>query len=141
MPESPTPAVPPSSSAPPRRRGRRLGCIAAVALLLAAGGFALYVWAALSFSFSEGERAGYVQKFSKKGWVCKTWEGELAMVSLPGTLAETFRFSVRDDKVAEVINASVGRRVALSYEQHKGIPTDCFGETEYFVTGAKVVEP
>ncbi|HXU32444.1 MAG TPA: hypothetical protein VN851_17900 [Thermoanaerobaculia bacterium] len=141
MPESPTSAVPPSSSTPPRRRGRRFGCAAAVLLLLVAGGFVLYVWVALSFNFSEGERAGYVQKFSKKGWVCKTWEGELAMVSLPGTLAETFRFSVRDDKVAEVINASVGRRVALSYEQHKGIPTDCFGETEYFVTGAKVVEP
>jgi hypothetical protein len=121
--------------------GRRLGCGAALLLLLAAGGFVLYVWAALSFDFSEGERAGYVQKFSRKGWVCKTWEGELAMVTLPGTLAETFRFSVRDDKVAEVINASVGRRVALSYEQHKGLPTDCFGETEYFVTGAKVVEP
>lgn len=140
MPEPSSPAAPPSAPAPSRRR-RRLGCGVALFLLLAAGGFALYVWAALSFSFSEGERAGYVQKFSKKGWVCKTWEGELAMVSLPGTLAETFRFSVRDDKVAEVINASVGRRVALSYEQHKGIPTDCFGETEYFVTGAKVVEP
>ncbi len=141
MPENPSPLASPPASTPPRRWGRRLGCGAALVLLLAAGGFALYVWAALSFSFSEGERAGYVQKFSKKGWVCKTWEGELAMVSLPGTLAETFRFSVRDDKVAEVINASVGRRVALSYEQHKGIPTDCFGETEYFVTGAKLVEP
>jgi hypothetical protein len=141
MTETSSSAAPPSAPAPSRRLGRRLGCGAAVLLLLAAGGFALYVWAALSFNFSEGERAGYVQKFSKKGWVCKTWEGELAMVTLPGTLAETFRFSVRDEKVAEVINASVGRRVALSYEQHKGIPTDCFGETEYFVTGAKVVEP
>lgn len=141
MTETSSPVVPPPVSAPPRRWGRRLGCGLGLLLLLAAGGFALYVWAALSFNFSEGERAGYVQKFSKKGWVCKTWEGELAMVSLPGTLAETFRFSVRDDKVAEVINASVGRRVALSYEQHKGLPTDCFGETEYFVTGAKVVEP
>lgn len=141
MTETSTPHVPPSVSAPPRRWGRRLGCAALVLLLLAAGGFALYVWAALSFSFSEGERAGYVQKFSKKGWVCKTWEGELAMVSLPGTLAETFRFSVRDDAVAKVINDSIGRRVALSYEQHKGLPTDCFGETEYFVRGAKVVEP
>ncbi len=141
MPEISSPVAPPSAPVPPRRWGRRLAIGGILLLLLAAGGFALYVWAALSFNFSEGERAGYVQKFSKKGWVCKTWEGELAMVSLPGTLAETFRFSVRDDKVAEVINASVGRRVALSYEQHKGIPTDCFGETEYFVTGAKVVEP
>lgn len=141
MTETSSAAAPPSAPVAPRRLGRRLGCGAALLLLLVAGGFALYVWAALSFNFSEGERAGYVQKFSKKGWICKTWEGELAMVSLPGTLAETFRFSVRDSHVAEVINASIGRRVALSYEQHKGIPTDCFGETEYFVTGAKVVEP
>ncbi len=139
VPSTPAPSTPVPAS--PRRWGRRLGVGAILLLLLAAGGFALYVWVALSFNFSEGERAGYVQKFSKKGWICKTWEGELAMVSLPGTLAETFRFSVREDAVAAVINSSLGRRVALSYEQHKGVPTDCFGETEYFVTGAKVVEP
>ncbi len=141
MPEMSTPVASPTAPVPPRRFWRRLAFGGILLLLLAAGGFALYLWAALSFNFSEGERAGYVQKFSKKGWVCKTWEGELAMVSLPGTMSETFRFSVRDDAVARVINDSVGRRVALSYEQHKGIPTDCFGETEYFVTGAKLVEP
>lgn len=103
-------------------------------------GFFLYTWSALAWSYSEGERAGYVQKFSNKGWICKTWEGELAMVSIPGSLPEKFNFSVRDDGVAERINVSLGKRVALSYEQHKGVPTSCFGETEYFVYDVKVVE-
>jgi len=111
------------------------GVIAAPILLLV-----LYTWSALAWSYSEGERAGYVQKLSKKGWLCKTWEGELAMVSIPGTAPEKFLFSIRDDVVAERINASLGRRVALTYEQHKGVPTSCFGETEYFVIGVKVVE-
>jgi hypothetical protein len=102
--------------------------------------FALYTWSALNWSYSQGERAGYVQKFSRKGWVCKTWEGELAMVNIPGSLTEKFQFSVRDDKIADYINASLGKRVALSYEQHVGIPTTCFGETQYFVTAVRVVE-
>jgi hypothetical protein len=101
--------------------------------------FAIYTWSALTFTYSSGERAGYVQKFSRKGWICKTWEGELAMVSMPGTMSEKFLFSVRDDKVADYINNSLGKRVALSYQQHVGIPTSCFGDTEYFVTAVKVV--
>jgi hypothetical protein len=102
--------------------------------------FALYTWTALTWSYSKGERAGYVQKFSKKGWICKTWEGELAMVSLPGAMPEKFYFTVRDDSVAARINQSLGKRVALTYNQHKGVPTSCFGETEYFVADVKVVE-
>jgi len=102
--------------------------------------FALYTWSALNWSYSKGERAGYVQKFSHKGWLCKTWEGELAMVNIPGSLTEKFQFTVRDDKIADYINASLGKRVALSYEEHVGIPTTCFGETRYFVTAVRVVE-
>ena len=102
--------------------------------------FGLYTWSALTWSYSKGERAGYVQKFSKKGWICKTWEGELAIVSIPGTMSEKFFFSVRDDAVAARINESMGKRVKLTYEQHMGIPTTCFGETEYFVVDVKVVE-
>jgi hypothetical protein len=102
--------------------------------------FAIWTWSALTWSYSEGERAGYVQKFSKRGWLCKTWEGELAMVNVPGAMQEKFAFSVRDDLVAQHVTASMGKRVALTYEQHKGVPTTCFGETEYFVTAVKVLE-
>lgn len=102
--------------------------------------FALYTWAALTWSYSKGERAGYVQKFSKKGWICKTWEGELAIVSIPGTMAEKFYFTVRNDSVARLVNQTMGKRVALVYHQHMGIPTTCFGETQYFVIDVKAVE-
>ena len=96
--------------------------------------FALYTWSALTWTYSSGERAGYVQKFSKKGWVCKTWEGELAMANLPGTMPQIFSFTVRNDSIAHVLEQNAGKQVSLTYEQHRGIPTSCFGETEYFVT-------
>ncbi len=102
---------------------------------------ALIVWifGALRFSYATGERAGYVQKISKKGWLCKTWEGELAMVNLPGAMPEKFLFTVRDEKVAEDVRRTVGQHVALLYEQHVGLPTTCFGETEYFITSVRPV--
>jgi hypothetical protein len=102
--------------------------------------FGLYTWAALTWSYSSGERAGYVQKFSRKGWVCKTWEGELALVSIPGTMSEKFYFTVRDDSVAAHVNETMGKRVAVVYHQHMGVPTRCFGDTQYFVIGVRSVE-
>jgi hypothetical protein len=114
--------------------------IIAVVLIAPLVVFALYTWSALTWTYSSGERAGYVQKLSKKGWICKTWEGEMALVSIPGTMSEKFYFTVRDDSIAARINQTIGKRVALTYKQHKGIPTSCFGETEYFVADVKVVE-
>ena len=133
--------VQPVSSTPPaRRRGcGRAGLVLVLLLLVAAGLVALYAWITLSYSYSEGERAGYVQKFSNKGWLCKTWEGELAMVNLPGSLAQMFPFTVRDEAVAQRINQSLGQQVVLHYEEHRGVPTTCFGETGYFVTGVRTV--
>lgn len=102
-----------------------------VLAVLLAGYFTFVLW----WNYSSGERAGWVQKFSNKGWLCKTWEGELALVSLPGTSVEKFFFTVRDDAVAEKINKIVGHRVSLHYEEKVGLPTSCFGETRYYVTG------
>jgi hypothetical protein len=101
---------------------------------------ALYFWAALSWSYSSGERAGWVQKFSHKGWICKTWEGELALVSLPGSVPEMFAFTVRDDAVAAQVTKVMGKRVSLHYEEKVGLPTTCFGETRHYVTGVSVSE-
>lgn len=100
---------------------------------------ALYTFVVLSWSYSAGERAGFMQKLSHKGFVCKTWEGELQLVAMPGSMPEKFLFSVRDEAVAQRINATMGKRVALTYEQHIGVPTSCFGETAYFVTDVKEV--
>jgi hypothetical protein len=98
-------------------------------------------WAAitLNVTYARGERAGYIQKFSEKGWICKTWEGQIAMVNVPGANQERFDFSVRDDSVAAEITRLMGSRVAISYEQHRGVPGTCFGETDYFVIGVKPV--
>jgi hypothetical protein len=120
---------------------RGFGVIAVlVALLVVAALTAAYVWGALKWSYSSGERAGWVQKFSRKGWICKTWEGEMAMVSMPGSTTEKFHFTVWRDGVATEINKYMGRRVTLHYEQKVGLPTTCFGETRYFVTRVTLVE-
>lgn len=101
------------------------------------------VWAtvALSFDFSTGERVGWVQKLSRRGWLCKTWEGELQMSNIPGSAPILFEFTVPDDSIARVIESAAGRKVALYYEQHVGVPTTCFGETQYFVSRVRVLEP
>jgi hypothetical protein len=100
----------------------------------------LYTWATLNWVYSSGERAGYVQKLSEKGWVCKTYEGELVLVSMPGTQAEKFMFTVRNPEIAKKINETVGKRVRLIYEEHVGIPTTCFGETGYFVSDVQLLD-
>jgi hypothetical protein len=113
-----------------------LGLVVVVSVIIVG-----YIWLALQWSYSEGERAGFMQKLSKKGWICKTWEGELSLVALPGAAPEKFIFTVRDDAVADKINQQVGQRVALTYEEHRGLPTSCFGDTAYFVTDVKRVTP
>ena len=122
------------------QRRSRMKFILPGLVLLPILGFILYTWATLHWSYSSGERTGYIQKFSKKGWLCKTWEGELAMLTVPGTMPEKFYFSVRDDAVANHISQAAGKRVVLMYDQHKGVPSTCFGETEYFVTDLKIAD-
>jgi hypothetical protein len=109
-------------------------CVAV--LLLLAG----YTWLSLNWSYSEGDRAGSLQKFSKKGWICKTWEGELLLTTVPGAIPEKFEFSVRDEEVARQVLANIGKRVVLGYAQHKGVPSSCFGDTEYFVEKVQAVQ-
>ena len=127
---------PPKKSFKRRHWGKLL--IAAIVLIPVVG-ITLWTAIALGYSYSSGERVGYLNKFSKKGWLCKTYEGEISMVNLPGQLAGAFEFTVRDDSIAALINKAQGQRVAVSYTQHKGLPTSCFGETDYFVKGVKVL--
>jgi hypothetical protein len=128
----------PTDTQVPRKKRWKLRIIlllVVLPLLLFAG----YTWLTLNFSYAVGERSGYIQKISKRGWICKTWEGELAMTTVPGVAPVIFPFSVRSDAVAHQVSEYAGRRVSLSYQQHKGIPTTCFGETEYFVTAVRIV--
>ena len=129
---------------PPRspRGKRRIGLwmfllgLVLVPLVIAA----IWTWITLSYTYSDGNRAGYVQKFSRKGWLCKTWEGEIAQVNIPGAAQQLFAFTVRNDSVAAEINRLQGQRVDLHYREHRGIPFSCFGETRYFVDGVRSIE-
>ncbi|CAN5683180.1 hypothetical protein BH23GEM1_BH23GEM1_00680 [soil metagenome] len=139
------PTVPPAVAKPivvatpwhRRLTTRALAALIIVPLLVFA------VWAAVTLNvvYERGERYGYVQNFAKQGVICATWEGELAMTNVPGVAPEIFRFSVRDNAVAADIQASIGKRVALAYEEHRNVPTSCFGKSDHFVSGVRVEEP
>jgi len=109
-------------------------------VVLAVVTFALWFWVSVTFAYSTGERAGYIQKLSQRGWVVKTWEGEMAMVNLPGAMPEIFRFSVRSPETVKKIQDSLGHRVSLKYEEHRYIPLPIFGETSYFASDVRPVE-
>jgi hypothetical protein len=120
-------------------RRRRLWLVLLAVPFLALLGFTLYLALVLGWSYSDGERAGILQKFSRKGWVCKTYEGELAMSVVPGVAPTIWEFSVRDDRVVPQLGAAIGRRVVLHYAEHRGVPTNCFGHTDYFVDSVAIV--
>jgi hypothetical protein len=116
--------------------GTLLGIVIALPILI----FSLWATIALHYTYSTGYRAGYLQKFSKRGWLCKTWEGELQITAIPGATPEIFLFSTRSDSIAAVLSQLSGKRVTVEYEQHKGVPTACFGDTEYFAVAVRPVD-
>jgi hypothetical protein len=135
--------APPAAPAPaPEHRPRRIWPWVALLSVVIVPALLLGLWTAITmtYTYSSGERAGYIQKFSEKGWLCKTWEGELAMVNVPGAMQERWAFTVRDDSVAAAINDLQGRRVALHYREHRGVPLSCLGETAYFVDGVRALD-
>jgi hypothetical protein len=131
---TPSPAAPSRPATPPKpsigQRIKRFFLYWIGGLLLAA---LLWTVFSLNWRYADGDRGGVLQKFSKKGWLCKTYEGELAMFVIPGMAPEVWQFSVRDDKVAQELAGFVGERVQLHYSEHRGLPTSCFGETAFFV--------
>ena len=110
-----------------------------VAVVVAAG--SLWTLITLTFSYSDGDRVGYVQKFSHRGWLCRTWEGELAMTPVPGATPQIFSFTVRDDATVKRIKDAEGKRVALHYKEKRGLPSSCFGDTSYFISDVRVLGP
>ena len=127
----------PGSTPPKRRRWKRwvvLVLAIPVVLLLA------YTLFAYNWSYSAGDRSGILRKFSRKGWLCKTWEGELAMTTVPGVMPEPWAFTVRDDGMANSVNSMIGKQVVLHYKEHRGLWSDCFGDTQYFVDSVRVLQ-
>jgi hypothetical protein len=108
-------------------------------VMLVIAGAALWTWLTLAWAYSDGERAGVLQRFARKGWLCKTQEGEIALYYGggqylgPGSSPQMWDFSVRDKSVAAQLDKAVGHRVQLHYTEHPGIPTSCFAETRFFV--------
>jgi hypothetical protein len=114
------------------KRGGRVGRILIMVLVVAVLLGVLWTWFALSWSYSDGERAGILQKFSRKGWICKTYEGELAQYVVGGVAPQIWYFSTRDEKLAQQLSSAVGDQIRLHYTEHRGVPTACFAETPYF---------
>lgn len=133
---SPPPAPPPRPKPFWRRWKLMLALVVLTPILL----FVIYTVSVLNWAYSEGSRAGYLQKFSRKGWICKTWEGELALSTVPGVAPTMWNFTVRKDATARQLNVALGRRVLLFYREHRGIPSRCFGDTNYFVDSVKIVQ-
>ena len=133
--------VPPPSATPTFFRRHRLKIVLVGLLAVATSVGALWTLITLTFSYSDGDRVGYVQKFSHKGWICRTWEGELAMTPVPGAAPEIFLFTVRDDAVVKRIQAAEGKKVALHYKEKRGVPSSCFGETHYFINDVRPLGP
>jgi len=139
-PESSMPPEAGTASPPPGRswkqRFKRYLLIGLVSPLIV---FALYTVVVYNWSYSQGDRSGILRKFSRKGWLCKTWEGELAMTSVPGVMPEMWAFTVRNDSVAGTVNAALGKNVVLHYGEHRGLWSSCFGETQYFVDSVRII--
>lgn len=134
-----------ATPAPVKRHGflrRHWGKVTlAIIVLVPTGVQLIRSYAALAFTYSTGDRIGYVQKLSRKGWVCKTWEGELQVSNIPGSAPVLFQFTIRDESIVQAVQRTEGKQVALTYEQHPGIPLSCFGETEYFISAVRVLNP
>jgi hypothetical protein len=102
-------------------------------------GLVLWTWFSLSWAYSTGDRAGVLLKFSKKGWICKTYEGQLAQYVVGGVAPQLWDFSTRDEETAKKLSGVVGQEVQLHYSEHRGVPTTCFAETPYFVDGVTMM--
>jgi len=130
------------------RRGSRgrFGRWVLILLLLVVVGSGLWTWLTLAWAYAEGERAGVLQKFVRRGWICKTQEGEIALYygggqyMGAGTSPQLWDFSVRDKSVAADLTKAVGHRVQLHYTEHPGIPTACFAETRFLVDRVTITD-
>lgn len=125
-PPSPPPEV-------PKKRRWKLKLSLLALLLVPLLFLVLYTVIMLNYAYSSGTKAGYLQRIEARGWFCKTDEGELLITSAPGVPAETWAFSVRNDSIAQELLTRVGQRVVVHYEEHRGLPTRCFGATSFFV--------
>ena len=136
--EEPVAPSPASRASFKRRHWGKLLVLAVIALPV--GIFAIWTGSTLGWSYSNGNRPGYMQKISRKGWICKTWEGTLYLDIAKGFRSDSFQFTVRSDSIAHLLQGLSGKKVDVQYEQHVGVPTSCFGDSQYFVSGVREIK-
>ncbi|HSB54679.1 MAG TPA: hypothetical protein VLD58_09995 [Gemmatimonadales bacterium] len=126
---------------PPSRRLPKLRTVLILALVIPVVLLSIYTWLALHWDYSNGYRSGLLQKFSQKGWLCKTDEGELWQSVVTNVAPNVWYFTVRDPNIKQALDTLVGKNVRLHYTEHRGVPTSCFGDTNYYVDGVTVITP
>jgi hypothetical protein len=141
-PTAPAPAQPPAAAPakPQKTFADRFARFVLIMVVVGIVGFALYTWAALNYTYSEGERVGYARKLSNRGWICKTWEGEISMTNAVGAQESTFAFTVRDPAVVEKFRALEGKHVTILYKERVGIPSSCFGDTPFHAYDVRPIQ-
>ncbi len=132
----------PATQIPVRRRSRGFGKIIAIVLivLLLCGG--LFVWWRYYYTYSDGFRFGLLQKFSRRGNMFKTYEGEMILSSVRGNAnvpiaSEKFFFSVTDDGVAQKLMNLQGHSVTIGYKE-KNSPVFWRGDSQYIVDSVRL---
>jgi hypothetical protein len=102
---------------------------------------AIFIYWKYFYTFSDGYRAGLLQKFSHKGNIIKTYEGEMILSSVSSNAnvaiaSEKFYFSVTDKNLAQQLDTIQGRMVIVHYKQKNGV-LFWHGDTEYLVDSVK----
>jgi hypothetical protein len=121
-----------------KRLFRKISIIAALVILLILG---LFLYWKYFYTYSDGYRAGLLQKFSRKGTLFKTYEGEIILSSIKGNsnvaiASEKFLFSVTSDSLAASMDTLQGQNVIVHYRQ-KNAPLFWRGDSPYIVDGVK----
>lgn len=104
----------------------------------------VFIYWKYGFTYSKGYRAGLLQKFSEKGVVFKTYEGEMILSSVQSNAnvaiaSEKFLFSVADEAVAKQMEQIQGKNVVVHYHEKNGV-LPWVGESKYIVDSVRVTD-
>lgn len=133
----------PTTTTPlPRRRSGSFGRIITITVLLLLFGTSLFIWWRYYYTYSDGYRYGLLQKFSHRGKMFKTYEGEMILSSIRGNAnvplaSEKFYFSVTDDKVAQQMMNLQGHEVTVQYKE-KNSAVFWRGDSQYIVDSIRM---
>jgi hypothetical protein len=102
----------------------------------------IWIYWAFFFTYSDGYRAGMLQKFSRKGTIFKTYEGEMILSSVQSNknvalASEKFLFSVSNKAIAGQLEQMQGKTIVVHYtEKNNALPWR--GDSRYVVSSVKL---